>query len=91
MQTKGKATLPIAIGLLVVAVGIGFAAKAMMPHTEEVKPVDNSKQTSWISQKAQETQGDITKLSAEDQQKVRQMLGGMADNGFKMMFEHPPK
>lgn len=75
--------------VLVVLVAVFFSYRAM-PRAEAPRPVDRSTETNWMRQKAQEAQGDLSRLSAEDQQKVRAVMGGQAESGFRMLLQSKP-
>ena len=79
MQSKKSVNPVVAIVLILVAViGIGFVGRMFLAEGGSPQS-DNAK---WIYAKAQETQGDVNKLNAEDKAKIQKLTGGMGDRAL---------
>jgi len=84
MDENQKKILPIvAIALLAFAGVAGYLGYQYAPRTEAPVGVKNPN-ADFINQKAKECQGDASKLSAEDQQKLAKMVGGAQYVGISM-------
>lgn len=73
----------IAVALIALAAVLGYVGYQFSPRTEAPKTIKNPNQA-FIDQKAMECQGDASKLSAEDQQKIATMVGGPQYVGISM-------
>lgn len=86
---QGAVTPPMIAGaiafLAVLVIGLGYYFLA--PHTGRVVPRPLTQSESWIQQKSRETQGDFTKLSAEDKQHMMSQYGSSAPLQLRMTYQ----
>ena len=89
---KSKAnSVPLAIGLLIAAVIAVVIGMKMMPGDRSQNTTSaKSEALGELEQKAQDTQGDFSKLSAEDQVKFRTKYGSQIEMRFSQLYTNPP-
>lgn len=70
------------IAIIVAIVAVGWLAKNSLgesgPSAAQKMELDQKPIPDWVSQYAVQCKGDITKLSAEDQQKVQEKYPGQS-------------
>jgi hypothetical protein len=79
-ETKGKLASPVLLGILVlVLIVVVSIASKFVPWSGNLSPAPTAMKTDpnveFIKQMAQKCQGDITRLSPEEQQAVVQKCG----------------
>ena len=86
-RKEKQAVQPYQMGIAILAllVVIGFIAYASFKPRDEALTVPKSETTKWIEQKASETNGDIKRLSPEDQQKLQQLTHNRGEAMLKML------
>ena len=88
-----RVSLPVVFAVVVLLVAfVGWRFYAYFgPHTPvaESKPLlpQYQEANDWVTQKAKESQGDVTKLSPEDQQQLSEQTHGMGATVLKSVYE----
>ncbi len=86
-KTVKKSALPMtAIIGIVAVVAVGGLFGCSKSSSSELPPVPKTELTKWIEQKAVETNGDFTKLSPEDQQKLQRATRNQGPMYLKMLL-----
>ena len=87
---NGGKILIAAVVCLVVLVG-GLAYFFLVPHNEVVHPRPLTPAETWLQQKARESQGDVAKLSPEDQRQLFQTSGPSGPVTLRMAYQAQQK
>jgi flagellar basal body-associated protein FliL len=78
-QGQSKLSMPVVLGILAVVLALTvFMAMRFMPWSGNISPAKTTKadpNADFYKQMAQKCQGDMTKLSPQDQQEVMQRAG----------------
>lgn len=86
-RTAIKSALPVgAVIGFVVMMATGGLFGCSKSSSSELPPVPESELTTWMKQKAVESNGDFTKLSPEDQQKLQRATQNQGPQYMKMLL-----